>query len=266
MLATVVIVEDEKLTREGLKRTVKWDQYGCKLIGTAADGEAGIRLILDKKPDIVITDIRMPKKSGLEMMAELQEQVECQFIILSGYDDFVYAKQALRYGASGYLLKPIDDRELEEILLRITERTRVSHKLTAGSVQKNEAVKNALCDKYLEKAMEIMKEKYMEELTLRIVADELCISESYLGKLFKNKTSYTFLDFLTLYRVRAAISLLEETELKVYEIAYTIGYTDAKYFSKVFQKIVGVKPTEYRNGYQLSEDNILHILKPKVPI
>lgn len=262
-MATVVIVEDEKLTREGLEQTVDWKQYGCTLIGSAADGEAGISLILEKKPDIVITDIRMPRKNGLEMMEELQKKADCQFIVLSGYDDFVYAKQAMRYGASGYLLKPIDDAELREVLLRISDRSRSSQQLMAGGVQKNDTVKNALCDKYLGKAMKVMKEKYMEDLTLKAVAEELHISESYLGKLFKNKTGCTFLDFLTLHRIKAAIDLLEGTELKVYEIAYMTGYTDAKYFSRVFQKIVGIKPTEYRNGYQLSKDNMLNILYPQ---
>lgn len=152
---------------------------------------------------------------------------------------------------------------MKEVLLRISDRSRSSQQLMAGGVQKNDTVKNALCDKYLGKAMKVMKEKYMEDLTLKAVAEELHISESYLGKLFKNKTGCTFLDFLTLHRIKAAIDLLEGTELKVYEIAYMTGYTDAKYFSRVFQKIVGIKPTEYRNGYQLSKDNMLNILYPQ---
>ena len=116
-------------------------------------------------------------------------------------------------------------------------------------------------DKYISQACQVMRKRLHEELTLKMVADELHISESYLGKLFKNKTSYTFLDVLTLYRIRAAIDYLEETNMKVYEISYKVGYNDSKYFSKTFQKLVGIKPKEYREGYHLSSGNILNQLK-----
>ncbi|MFT3985366.1 MAG: response regulator [Lachnospiraceae bacterium] len=263
-MVRVIIVEDEQLIREGLKFTVDWRKYGCRLVGMSSDGKAGEALILKEQPDIVITDIRMPEKSGLEMVESLQGKVKTEFIILSGYDDFIYAKQAIRLGARGYLLKPIDDTELEEILLRTVEavksRKNESRRIAADQIRRNEQIKNALSDKYLEKAFLIMKQRYMEDLTMRCVAEELYISESYLGKLFKHKTEHTFLDFLTLYRVKAAIELLENSDRKVYEIAGTIGYGDSKYFSKVFSKIVGIKPTEYRNGYQLAPDNLLNLI------
>ena len=114
-MVKVIVVEDEKLIREGLEQTVDWNKYDCDLIGMAVDGEDGERMIIEKKPDIVVTDIRMPKKNGLEMMRSVQEKSSAVFIILSGYDDFMYAKEAMSLGARGYLLKPIDDEEMEDI-------------------------------------------------------------------------------------------------------------------------------------------------------
>ena len=259
----VIVVEDEKLIREGLEQTVDWNKYDCELIGMAVDGEDGERLIIEKKPDIVVTDIRMPKKSGLEMMRNVQHKSSAIFIILSGYDDFMYAKEAMSLGARGYLLKPIDDAEMEEILIKTVDEIKagkVQAHITANRIQRNERIKNALGDKYMGKAIELIRQHYRTDLSLQQTADYLNISKSYLGKLFKNKTKYTFLDFLTLYRVKASVGLLEKSDLKIYEIAEAVGYADTKYFSRVFTKIVGVRPTEFRNGYRLAPDNLLNII------
>lgn len=259
----VVLVEDEELIRQGMKLTMEWEKFECQVIGEAADGEEGLKIIRKLKPDIVFTDIRMPKLSGLEMIEQLKEESPAKFIILSGYDDFSYAKKAINLGAYGYLLKPIDDEEFEKILFNTVERIKEDrkHTSTEGTLNQQNMLQEGFKDKYIAKACKIMKECLHEELTLKMVADELHISESYLGKLFKNKTSYTFLDMLTLYRIRAAIDYLEETDMKVYEISYKVGYNDSKYFSKTFQKLVGVKPKEYREGYHLSPGNILNQLK-----
>lgn len=259
----VVLVEDEELIRQGLKLTMEWEKFDCQVIGEAKDGEEGIELIKRLKPDIVFTDIRMPKLSGLQMMEQLKDCVYVKFIILSGYDDFSYAKKAINLGVFGYLLKPIDDEEFEKILKNAVDKIHSEkkvHNTEEGNLQHN-PFQEGFRDKYIAKACEIMRKRLPEELTLKMVADELNISESYLGKLFKSKTSYTFLDMLTLYRIRAAIDYLEQTDMKVYEISYRVGYNDSKYFSKTFQKLVGVKPKEYRDGCQLSSGNILNYLK-----
>ena len=259
----VVLVEDEELIRQGMKLTMEWEKFDCQVIGEAADGEEGLEVIRKLKPDIVFTDIRMPKLSGLEMMEQLKGCSHAKFIILSGYDDFHYAKKAINLGAYGYLLKPIDDDEFENVLLNVVETIKSDKRAVSaeGSFQSHNPLQEGFKDKYISKACRIMKMRLHEELTLKMVADELNISESYLGKLFKNKTSYTFLDMLTLYRIRAAIDYLEETDMKVYEISYKVGYNDSKYFSKTFQKLVGVKPKEYRDGHHLSPGNILNQLK-----
>ena len=84
---------------------------------------------------------------------------------------------------------------------------------------------------------------------MRSVADALLISESYLTKLFKRKTDRSFLDTLTMFRMREAVRLLEETGLKVYEIANRLGYQDTQYFSTLFRKFAGVSPSEYKRGH-----------------
>lgn len=259
----VVIVEDEELIRQGMKLTMEWEKFDCRVIGEAADGEEGMEIIERLKPDIVFTDIRMPKMSGLAMVEQIKDSTNAKFIILSGYDEFNYAKKAINLGASGYLLKPIDDDEFEEVLKNTVEKIKAEKQnvVVENPVDTVNLLQEGFKDKYISQACQVMRKRLHEELTLKMVADELHISESYLGKLFKNKTSYTFLDVLTLYRIRAAIDYLEETNMKVYEISYKVGYNDSKYFSKTFQKLVGIKPKEYREGYHLSSGNILNQLK-----
>lgn len=251
----VVLVEDEDIIREGMKLTVDWEKFGCQVIGEAQDGLQGVELIKQMQPDIVFTDIRMPKMTGLDMMEQLKGHCSASYIILSGYDDFAYAQKAINLGAQGYLLKPIDDEELEKVLSNAVKNHQRKEPLVHNPLQES------FRDKTISKACQIMKERVQEEVTLKMVADALYISESYLGKLFKSKTGYTFLDILTLYRMKAAIDYLENTDMKVYEISYKVGYNDSKYFSKTFQKIVGVKPTEYRNGYHIAPNNVLNQLQ-----
>jgi len=120
MSLKVVIVEDNPTTVLSLVKTIDWDVMKCEVAGTAGDGESGGVMIRQLKPDIVLTDIRMPVKSGLDMIAEVREDVpDCRFVIITGYDEFQYASQAIKLGVFDYLLKPIDN---EEVMRTVTRR------------------------------------------------------------------------------------------------------------------------------------------------
>jgi two-component system response regulator YesN len=116
MLSTL-IVDDELWVCKLVKGIVNWERLGFQIIGEANDGNQAFELIVKNKPDLVITDIRMPGTDGLALIKKVKEYgVDTSFIIISGYSDFSYAKEALKYGASGYLLKPIDKKELTDLL------------------------------------------------------------------------------------------------------------------------------------------------------
>lgn len=105
----VLLIDDEPIIRKGLKNTINWESYGCTVCGEAADGVEGLDRIREKKPDIIITDIRMPGMNGLDMVESIHDAVPgCKIIILTGYRDFEYAKKAIRLGAFDFLLKPSD--------------------------------------------------------------------------------------------------------------------------------------------------------------
>ena len=119
---TLLIVDDEAEIRSGLRSIIPWEDYSITLIGTAANGAEALDKIRYYEPDIVITDIQMPGMSGLELVRRAkEEQFDCSFVILSGYDEFEYARNAIRYGVKEYLLKPISIRDLTELIQNLKE-------------------------------------------------------------------------------------------------------------------------------------------------
>ncbi len=122
-MLTILIADDEKKVGVLVKELIDWKNLPLKLLGVVQDGQAAYDMILDKKPDIVITDIRMPRISGLELIQKVVSEGErVHFIVISGYRYFEYAQKALKYGVEDYLLKPIDEEELNGILLKVCEK------------------------------------------------------------------------------------------------------------------------------------------------
>lgn len=116
-LLKLVIVDDEPILLEGLLKTYNWEEMGFEVVGSARDGNQAIQVIQEKKPHVVLTDIRMKKVSGLEVMKIIEsEKINCLFVVLSAYRDFEYAKEACDLGAFAYLLKPINDEELRKTM------------------------------------------------------------------------------------------------------------------------------------------------------
>lgn len=114
----VILVDDEMYFRKGLRNLINWEDCGFKVVGEAANGEDALKMIHDVKPDLIITDIRMPVLDGIGLIKEAIEieAVQSKFIIISGHSDFKYAQQALRYGVHDFVLKPIDQDEIEQTL------------------------------------------------------------------------------------------------------------------------------------------------------
>ncbi|PAB59661.1 response regulator [Anaeromicrobium sediminis] len=121
----VLIVDDEYFAREGMKKTIDWKGLGCDLIGEAKDGYEGIQKAKEHMPDLIITDISMPGLNGLDMAKEIKKfNEDCKFIIITGYDDFNYAKESFKINAFDFILKPIDEDELEDSIKKVIEHIR----------------------------------------------------------------------------------------------------------------------------------------------
>jgi two-component system response regulator YesN len=123
MMKKIILVDDEIYARQGLLGLIPWHEYGYEIIGQAKDGEEALRMIELQHPDVVITDIRMPVLDGLGLIQAVKQRGggHPKFIIISGYNDFKYAQQAVRFGVQDFILKPIDEDELTGTLTRLNE-------------------------------------------------------------------------------------------------------------------------------------------------
>lgn len=248
----VVVIEDEEIVRHGIIQSINWGSVNCMVIGDAENGEKGIELIRKVEPDLVISDISMPGMNGIEMMEKLySENITPKVIFLTAFDDFDYARQALRIRACDYILKPFKDGEMEEAILKALstfesessgEKTADGHELKLKKGDKS---------KYLSDAIDYIDKNYSNpELSIEMVAESIGISSGHLSRLFRKESEYTMMTYLVNRRMRAAKDLLKDYSHKVYEVAERVGYRDITYFSATFKKYVGVSPSEYQDRYR----------------
>ena len=235
----VVLVDDEHVILNGLARAVPWESMNCRVIGTASNGEEGLRLIREQRPDILMTDIRMPNMDGLSMVAALRSEFpRLQITVLTAFRDFEYAQTALNLGVCRYLLKPSKLDELYEAIRTMTARLDVLPPLaedaepeddpaTEGSIARNFIVRQAL---------DYMQAHCAERLTLGDVAD------------INRQLNQSFFDILARMRVDRAKALLADSSLRIHAVAEQVGYVDVAHFSKSFKRLEGVTPGEYRDS------------------
>ncbi|MDD3335243.1 MAG: response regulator [Eubacteriales bacterium] len=243
----VVLVDDEQIILQGLQRVFPWGDYGLEVKGTASDGKEGLQLIRQCKPDMLLTDIRMPNMDGLSMIAALgSEFPRMQISVLTAFRDFDYAKEAIRLGVCRYLLKPSKMDELKEAVGFMTENLRALPPLEE-TVTDGEETGEA--GNYVARAaMQYIKEHFEEHISLSDVAEHVYVSPWHLSKLINGHLGQSFFDILNGLRISKAKELLMDPALKVHEIAIQIGYGDVAHFSKNFKKATGQSPMEFRSG------------------
>ena len=240
----VVLIDDEKLIVEGLRKVVKWADYRCEVVSTACDAVSGADAIRRFRPHILFTDIRMPGDDGLTMLAGLRsEYPDMQVIVLTGYRDFQYAQEAIRLGVARFLLKPSKMGEINEALQAVTERLD-----RAAPEEEAEELRERSGSFLVRQATAYIESHYAEKLTLQEVADACYVSQWHLSKLLNRHTEGSFYDVLNTVRINAAKKLLRDPSLKIGEIGERVGYADTAHFARVFKKIVGMSANEYRNS------------------
>ncbi len=251
----ILIAEDEDIIRKGLVFTIDWLSMDCVVVAEAANGEDGLQKILEFKPDVVITDIKMPKMDGIEMLRKAIPYVKFKSIILTSYAEFDYAKKAIELKAHEYLVKPIDEEKLALIIHEIHQELNISKetefvienmKHTASKIDFNQFMKLDQSESgYVSKALQKIKDCYMEKISIESISDELGVSSSYLSRKFREVTNHSFLDLLNIYRVQQAIRFLNMGQYRVYEISDMTGFTEYKHFCTVFKRYTSMSPTSF---------------------
>lgn len=174
----VLIVDDEFRIGMLIRKLIKWEEIGLECVNVVDNGEAAYNIILSEKPDIVITDIKMPKVNGLDLIRMIKEKDEpVKFIVISGYKEFEYAHKALQYGVSDYLLKPIKEEELNKVLKRIQEELIKSHlkqdkegKIERAITTSVQIIKSNLLNNIIEQTDDLSVDEMQEEYNLEFDA------------------------------------------------------------------------------------------------
>ena len=354
-MITTLIVEDESLIRRSLVKLVPDSCLEFSVVGEASNGIEGLELCKSLMPQVVITDIKMPQLSGLDFIKNVRHLgIQCEFVILSGYGDFVFAQEAIRYGVADYLLKPIKTEQLYTTLQKVKnklyerqvdwgkydkwlnyssgEATKLSNLIWSMNdnealqliinfnqqwifdkesidQQKNRSIeflsrvnvqlqsygKNQIPEfdrlmiqnlitsakdlktyntNYISTLIKAIREnrnfsahqnikraiKYIEnnykdsELSQQAAAEYVNLSVPYLSLIFKQNVGISFSQYLIQYRMEIAKQLLNDPELKAYDIPDHIGYTDYAHFTKSFKKAYGVTPREYRKSLGIANN------------
>lgn len=240
----VVLIDDERMIVEGLRKVIGWQDYGCEVVGTAEDAVSGAELIREVHPHIVFTDIRMPGQDGLTMLAGLRSEFPLmQVSVLTGYRDFSYAQEAIRLGVTRFLLKPSKLDEIKEALSAMTDRLRALPPNDVGESRDSQQAGHYL----VRRALSYMQRHYAEKLTLSEVADACYVSQWHLSKLLNRYAGKSFNDILNTLRIEEAKHLLEDHSLKIGDIGEMVGFADPAHFAKVFKKLTDMSANEYRS-------------------
>jgi two-component system, response regulator YesN len=249
-----IIIDDEKHVRDGLLLLGEWEKHGIETILEAEDGNEAIKLISEHRPAIIFTDMRMPKRDGISLLKWIhQSDLLSKTIVVSGYDDFDYMRNAITYKSFDYILKPIDPEILNETLDRAVKEWN-DEKLSRVIIQDGDSLKQ---DNFtqneemnnMQKIEEYLRTHFQEDINLQTIADRFFLNRDYISRKFKQEFNETITDYLTKIRIEKAKELLGNPTKKIYEIAYQVGYQNEKYFSKVFKKQTRATPNEYRNSF-----------------
>lgn len=237
----VLLVDDEIMIREGFKKLFDWEAHECVVVGEAADGMEAITKIDEEQPDIVIMDINIPIINGLKVIQLSRVKYPSMaFVIVSGYDDFSYCREALRLQITDYILKPVNYEEFGSCI----DQLKIS--LYNNEVKEKPVVKK---ERVITGITKYMQEHLSEDVSLHILPEEFHLNSQYISQLFKNEIGVNFLTYLTNIRMEHAKKMLLSSSLSIAEVSEQSGYGDYRVFTKVFKKSEGITPSQYRRDF-----------------
>jgi len=250
----VLLVDDEQIERMALAKKID-RYYGDKVnIYHAVNGREAVDMCSDHKNDIIIMDISMPEMNGV-MAAKYIRQIDdkCSIIFLTAYEDFEYARNAIKIRALDYLLKPCDINDLLAVMDMAIQKLDRECDFKGNTKEnkperKRENVKNFDEQTTIKYLREYVENNYTFDISMQEVAEDMGYSDAYFSKLFKQYFNQNFTAYLTEYRIKKAKELLTDTNNSIKDISRMVGYEDSNYFAKIFKRIVGEIPSKFREN------------------
>ena len=238
----VMVADDELYMLEAMEKLFNWEKMGCQLIFNATNGKELLERMEKELPDIVITDVRMPLVSGIDVAKYIYEkELPTKVIILSAYEDFEYAREAIQYDVCGYIVKT----SVIEMLPQVLQKT---IKKLPKPVTEMETEEKKHSNDILERLKKYISLHYTEKLTLEQIANDIHANGSYLSRVYKVKTGQNLFDAINKMKLKKAKEYMAKGH-KIYEVAQLVGFDDVSYFSRVFKKYEGCSPREYEKRY-----------------
>ncbi|CAM4414815.1 YesN/AraC family two-component response regulator [Paenibacillus endophyticus] len=250
----IIIADDEEFIRLGLQKILTKMDLDIQVIGSYSNGMdawAHISKLGEGELDVLITDIKMPMMDGLKLIEHLRDK-PIATIVLSGFSEFEYARKALRHGVRDYLLKPVDKSNLYDLLIKIKQERGEAQPGEANDTQQPaEAISKEKEHHVIEQMKSILEQEYGKNFEMERMAETVGMSANYLSRLFKQETGMTLTDYLIDIRIEKAKQFLtDHPNLKNYEISQLVGYSDPVYFNKLFKKMTGETPKDYKGKHR----------------
>ena len=253
----IVVADDEPIERKVLCKNIQSHFEEEVEIFQAANGLEAVSLFSRENCQVALLDITMPGMNGLDAAEAIRRKDKaCSIIFLTAYDEFEYAQRAVRVRALDYLLKPGTKEELIAVLEEAIRLAKIppesfADPVFAGQTQPSSADWEQRLDSLRIQALkkqvyDFLEERYMEDLSLQDAASRLNYSEAYFCKFFKQQFDKNFIPYLTELRVEQAKQLLADVAVNVRDVGQKVGFHDSSYFAKVFRRIPGISPSEYR--------------------
>jgi len=240
----VYLADDETWVAIGIKKQIEKAGLPFSVIGEANNGVTAFEEIVEKKPDVLITDIRMPGLNGLELLERLKKkEIAVKVVFISGYAEFDYVQSALRMGAFDYLLKPVEQEKLCEVLEKLGNAFR-RERGEETEPEPEEPVNPTVMKKIISE----IQENYTSNISLSGLAELYGLSTGYLSSQLKSELGLSFSEYTVSKRIQKAKELLADESLSVEVIGEMVGYNDYFYFTKVFKKNTGISPSKYRKN------------------
>lgn len=246
----VLIADDELIERTVLCKTLHKNFEGQCEIYQAANGREAISIFEEKQIQIAILDIEMPGINGLQAAEEIRKRdTSCSIIFLTAFDDFGYAKKAIAVRTLDYLLKPCQENELVVVMeeaMRLADKAKVKKPVEEATRSFHDESGQQRSSLVAENMKSYIRNNYTNDISLQDAAKKMNYSDAYFCKLFKQCFDKNFTTYLTEFRIEEAKKLLKDPYSNVKEIGDAVGYPDSSYFTKVFKRVTGVSPSEYR--------------------
>jgi YesN/AraC family two-component response regulator len=249
----ILLVEDEKMIRYGIYVMIENSGVPYYELTECRNGKEAIMLLKKNEYDLVLTDIRMPVMTGLELSKWIYETLDSNerplLVAISGYAEFEYAREMLKFQAMDYLLKPVDRKELSQVLWHAEEVFRekggenVNEEMT-----KERAALTCVSQHKMQCAIDYIRQNYGRTFDMAEVSNYVSMNYTMFSSTFKSYTGENFSTYLKKLRIEKSKRFLRKTDMSIGDISKKVGFEDGRVFGKIFKEQTGLSPSAFRES------------------